>query len=268
MAFQRAKAALAGTRFADLHWVAETGSTNADMVGLLRAAGPSARPVVLVADHQTAGRGRLDRIWEAPPGASLLMSIGLPLDRYPEERWSLLTGALGGAATDALEGLRLKWPNDLVAVGAGPDGTDRKVGGILAELHDLPGAGHCAVLGLGANLNWPEVPAHLQDIATSMNLLLGGPVDAEVVLTDLLVSFDQRWLPLIERSAPTTAEFHAAWAARSATLGRRVRVELPDAVLVGTAVDLATDGALVVEDDQAVRRTVRAGDVVHLRPEG
>ena len=87
-----------------------------------------------------------------------------------------------------------------------------------------------------------------------------------MLLADLLITLDTRWLPLVGPAAPSVEEFVAAYRARSATLGRRVRVELADAVLVGTAVDIEDDGALVVEDDQRVRRTVTVGDVVHLRP--
>ena len=268
MGFERAKATLAGTRFADLRWVAETGSTNADMVGLLaeKATGEHPRqPVVLVADHQTAGRGRLDRTWESPPGASLLMTIGMWVEPYPPERRTLLSAALAMSVTDPLPDLRIKWPNDLVAVGVGEDGGDRKAGGILAEVRAIEGIGDCALLGLGLNLNWPEIPEELAGIATSMNLLLDGDVDREVVASAILVALDAQWLPLLEPSGGSVEEFLSAYRARSATLGRRVRVEMADAVLVGRAVDLAPDGALVIEDDQRVRRTVAAGDVTHLR---
>ena len=268
MSFERAKAALAGTRFADLRWVPSTGSTNADMVELLGSAaavGAPAAPIVLVADHQSAGRGRLDRTWEAPPGASVLMTIGLPPVGVPPERRTLLTAALAAAVTDAQPELRIKWPNDLVAVGAGADGSDRKVGGILAEVHQVPAVGECVLVGMGLNVNWSSIPPELDGIATSLNLLLGGEVDREVLVVDLLVALATRWLPLVEAPGDV-AEFLEAYRARSATLGRRVRAELPDAELVGTAVDLEPDGALVIEDDQRVRRTVTVGDVVHLRP--
>src|SRR5690606_14739786 len=75
VSFDRAKAAMAGTRFGDLRWVAETGSTNADVRNTIAERRGSGPPLVLVADHQTAGRGRLQRSWEAPPGASVLMTI-------------------------------------------------------------------------------------------------------------------------------------------------------------------------------------------------
>jgi len=269
MAFERAKAALVGTRFSDLRWVAGTGSTNADMLGLLaeRAGVPGpATPIVLLADHQSAGRGRLDRTWEAAPGSSLLMTIGLPLADLPVPRRTLLTAALAVSVTDAQPELRIKWPNDLVAVGVGADGGDRKVGGILAEVHTVAGVGDCALLGMGLNVNWPQIPDDLDGIATSLNLLLGGDVDREVLVAELLVALDSRWLPLVGNRAGGIEEFLDAYRARSATLGRRVRVELPGAELFGTAVDIEPDGALVIEDDQRVRRAVTVGDVVHLRP--
>lgn len=273
MQFERAKAALEGTRFADFRWVEETASTNADMVEILRSQDPSQdrRPAVLVAGHQTAGRGRRDRTWDAPAGSSLLMSIGLPVGDIDPARWSLLNAAVALATVDAAPDLRVKWPNDLVAVGAGADGSDRKVGGILAELHeDLGGLGPCLVVGLGLNLNWGEMPPELADTATSLDLVLGGEVAADVVVTDLLVALDSRWLGLLGRSAPDVTELVDAYRSRSATIGRSVRVELDStggaAELIGTAVDVDDSGALIVESADGERRTVTVGDVVHLRP--
>ena len=129
----RARAALAGSRFADVRWVAETGSTNADLLALARDGAPEG--IVLVADHQTAGRGRLGRTWEAPPGASLLVSVLL---RPPAAVADAVTMAAGVAMADAVDEVagvhaRLKWPNDLVVAVDGPTADDRKLAGILAE---------------------------------------------------------------------------------------------------------------------------------------
>lgn len=271
MSFERAKAALSGTRFADLRWVEETGSTNADVLELIAASGVVHRSIVLVADHQTAGRGRMQRVWEAPPGTSVLMSIGIPVDDVPAARRTLLTTALALAVTDARPELRLKWPNDLVvpsaptAVGdpADPLGY-RKVGGILAESHRI-GAGEWVVLGIGLNVNWPEVPAELAALATSIDRVVGHEIDREDLVAAVLGAFDARWLPLVE-GADQRRELLAAYRERSSTLGGRVRVELPDGELVGTATDVTTEGALVVRDDDGVVHTVTVGDVVHLRP--
>lgn len=269
MAFERAKAALIDTRFADLRWVPETGSTNADMEGLLARPDPGASPegaVVLLAGHQKAGRGRLDRAWVAPAGASILMTIGLPLVGFPAPRRTLLTAALALSVTDAAPDLRIKWPNDLVAVGVGSDGGDRKVGGILAEVHPIPARGDCVLLGLGLNLNWPGIPDDLAAVATSLNLCRGVEVDPDAVAADLLSALDSRWLAPLESTSPSIDALLEAYRDRSATLGRPVRVELPGGELLGTARDVDDRGALVVEDDRGARHTVTVGDVVHLRP--
>ena len=127
----RARAALAGSRFADVRWVAGTGSTNADAMALARDGEPEG--IVLVADHQTAGRGRLGRSWEAPSGASLLTSVLLRPPAVVAEAVTMATGIAMAAAVATVAGVeaRLKWPNDLVVA---VDGADRKLAGILAEV--------------------------------------------------------------------------------------------------------------------------------------
>lgn len=261
--FDRAKAILSGTRFADLRHVAETGSTNADLADAARSGDGEC---ALVADHQSAGRGRLDRRWDAPAGASLLLSV-LVRPPFPAGGPHLLGTALGLAAVDALGtpgGARvgLKWPNDVVAVGTGADGGDRKLGGLLAEY--VAGAEPAVVVGLGLNLHWPHgFPPDLAEVATSVDLL-GGDVDRWDLVVDLLRRFEG--VGDLAGSGAACDELVARYRERCVTVGRRVRVELPAGVLVGTAVDVDPSGALVVEDDQLVRRTVTAGDVVHLRP--
>ena len=276
MSFTRAKAALAGTRFGDLRSVAQTGSTNADMHALLADTPGADGAIVLLADHQTAGRGRLSRTWQAPPGASILMSIGVPVAGVPAERRGLLSTALALATTDAIGAVGgtgevlVKWPNDVVveapddAEGAGPG--YRKLGGILAELHPIEGRGDCLVLGLGLNVNWPEIPEELASIATSLHAVLGTEVDRDDLVTALLGAFEDRWLPLVEAPDGDLAELFAAYTDRSATLGRQVRVELPSSTLTGRAVRVLPDGALVVAGDDGTEHTVTVGDVVHLRP--
>jgi BirA family transcriptional regulator, biotin operon repressor / biotin---[acetyl-CoA-carboxylase] ligase len=270
VSFERAKAAVSGTRFADLRWVAETGSTNADVSAAISDRASPGDPIVLVADHQTAGRGRLQRSWEAPPGTSVLMTVGLPVDDVPPRRRTLLTSALALAVTDIRSELSVKWPNDLVVPAPADPAADdpvgyRKVGGILAEVHELAGAGAWALLGIGLNVNWPSIPAELESSATSLNLVVGHEVDREDLVADVLVAFDGRWLPLVEHGDPG-GELLSVYRERSATLGRTVRVELPGRELVGVATDVADDGALVVTDDEGVGHPVIAGDVVHVRP--
>jgi BirA family biotin operon repressor/biotin-[acetyl-CoA-carboxylase] ligase len=260
-----AKAALAGTRFADLQRVERTGSTNADLLAAARA---GAGEQALVADVQDAGRGRLERRWEAPAGASLLLSV-LVRPPFPARGPHLLATAMGLAAVESLEhlaGLRLglKWPNDVVAPGAGPDGADAKLGGLLAELGTGEG-GDAVVVGIGVNLAWADVgfPPELVATATAVDLL-GAEVARDDLVVELLSRFDA-WCSGL--GAPAGCEaLMAQYSARCVTLGRQVRVELPVGELVGTASALDASGALVVRDDGGVDHVVTVGDVVHLRP--
>lgn len=263
-AADHAVSALAGTRFADLRWVTTTGSTNADLVA---AALDGAGECALVADHQDAGRGRLDRRWVAPPGASLLMSV-LVRPPFPPAGPQLLGTALSLAAVDALVGLTgmdslgLKWPNDVVAVGAGTDRSDLKLGGLLSEMTGGRDDG-AVVVGLGLNVAWAQVgfPDEFAATATAVDLL-GGSVDR----VDLVVAILQAFASIDLGDDAACRHLVDRYRARCVTLGRRVRVELPGGELVGTASDVASDGALVVTGDDGTDTTVTVGDVVHLRP--
>ena len=259
----------AGTRFADVRWVAETESTNADLIALARAGAPEG--IVLVADHQTAGRGRAGRTWTAPPGASLLCSILL---RPRAELVDLTTTVLAIAACEAVELVagftpRIKWPNDLVWPG---DGTavDKKLAGILAEA-DWPGSTSAApgevavVAGIGLNVAWPaQLPADLADIAdiaVACNHLTADPVDREDLLIAMLQRLDVRYAALLDGDRSGLLD---AWRDRSATLGRAVRVDLGSDEIEGTASDITPAGHLVVVTADGPRE-VAVGDVVHLR---
>jgi BirA family biotin operon repressor/biotin-[acetyl-CoA-carboxylase] ligase len=275
----RARSTLAsgpGARFADVRWVAETGSTNADAMDLARQGEPEG--IVLVADHQTAGRGRAGRTWTAPPGAGLLLSILL---RPPATVMDLSTMAVAvsaAAAVSAVAGVapRLKWPNDLVWPGDG-SAPDRKLAGVLAEADwpasapisagwRPPAAGERAVVvvGIGINVAWPEsLPTELADTAVAINHVVDGPVDREDLLIALLEQLGPRYLALL---AGDRGPLLDEWRARSATLGRRVRVDLGATDVEGTAVDITEDGHLVVDTLEGTRRTFSVGDVVHLRP--
>jgi BirA family biotin operon repressor/biotin-[acetyl-CoA-carboxylase] ligase len=261
---QRARSALTGgrgRRFVDVRWIPSTGSTNADAISLARANAPEG--IVIVADHQTAGRGRQGRTWEAPPASSLLVSVLL---RPPAPVRDLCTMAVAVAAVDAIAevaGLscRLKWPNDLVWPGDGSE-RDRKLAGVLAEAD-----GDAVVVGIGINVDWPEVlPDDLSLVATACNHVMGSAPDREDLLIALLQHLDLRYTPLV--ASNDRVPLLQAWRDRSATLGRRVRVELADGEeVVGTAVDVTDLGHLVVEDDLLMTQTVAAGDVIHLRPQ-
>lgn len=168
---------------------------------------------VVVADHQTAGRGRLDRAWETPPGGALLASFVLPPHR-------LMSLAAGVAAAEACgPAVRLKWPNDLMAGG-------RKAGGILVEMSAAR-----AVVGVGINLTW--APDGAATIDRERDELLE-------VLTDRMVSW----------AGADAAAVVQRWRELSDTIGRRVRVELPGRTIEGIATDIEEDGSLVVAGER------------------
>ena len=254
----------AGGRFADVRRLAETGSTNTDLLELARTGAPEG--IVLVAHHQRAGRGRLGRTWQAPAGSSLLVSV-LLRPGLPPARTHLVTVAAGLAAADAVEevaGLRpgLKWPNDLVV--ESPGGT-RKLAGLLSEAVVVGADVTAVVVGMGMNVRWPEpLPEDLEVTATTVTRLAGRAVEVPEVLDAYLVALDRRYARLLgEAGVAATAAAHRE---ACVTLGRRVAVQLGDRTLDGVAVDVDDDGHLVVDQDGGGRRSVAVGDVVHLRP--
>jgi BirA family biotin operon repressor/biotin-[acetyl-CoA-carboxylase] ligase len=220
--------------------VATTGSTNADLIAAARAG--AVDRTVLIADHQTAGRGRIGRTWEAPPGTNLLLSI--LFRSVPSAGPQRLTQQVAVAAARAAEQLSdvhpvLKWPNDLL-VG------DAKLAGVLAEAVGRDGAIEAVVVGIGLNLGWaPPGAARLEGV--------GRDQFAEVFLAELAA--------LADRDDGGAAEYLA----RLDTLGRAVRVELPDGELTGVARSVQPDGRLVIEGDDGRERVLSVGDVVHLR---
>jgi BirA family biotin operon repressor/biotin-[acetyl-CoA-carboxylase] ligase len=272
---ERARAALAGSRFADVRWVASTGSTNADALALARDGAPEG--VVVVADHQTAGRGRYDRAWLAPPGGSLLVSVLL---RPPSPVASTATMATAVAMAEAVEEVAgvtpgLKWPNDLVIAG---EGGERKLAGILAEA-DWPASATISagwkqpwaheraviVVGIGVNVSWPEDDEAIRDVAdtaVALNWVTPAPVDRVDLLVAFLRRLDRGYDALVSEGPRTAMD---EWRRRSATLGRRVRIDLGVDDVEGTAVDVTAEGHLVVEALGGQLRTFAVGDVVHLR---
>lgn len=261
---------LTGTRFVDTRVVARTGSTNSDLV---EEAGRGAGEQALIADVQDAGRGRRGRTWEAPPGASLLMSV-LVRPPFPAGGPHLLGVALGVAAVEAVRDVAdltvgLKWPNDIVTVGsasqsAGPTEPDRKLGGLLAEFCAAgPGHAEAAVLGIGVNLEWSNgFPEQLAMRAASIDQL-GVTVDRDDLAVAILRRLDARGRMVDEAAVRALLEDYRRCCV---TLGRPVRVALPEGELTGTAADVAADATLVLRDDHGRTRNISAGDVVHLRP--
>jgi len=232
----------------------EIDSTNTYLRDQARLGAPEG--LVAVADHQTAGRGRLDRRWEAPPGASLLASV---LFRPEMDRADLYlcTAAVALAAVEAcrcVAGVEtvLKWPNDLLVGGA-------KLAGVLAEA-EFDGPACAVVVGIGINVGWPG-PADVG--GTCLNDLSGTSVDRQGLLEALLTSLSPRRALL--DTAGGRRSLRAELRESCATVGQHVRVELEGETIVGVASEIDDAGHLIVLTIDGPR-TVTAGDVVHLRP--
>lgn len=235
--------------------MAETTSTNDLVVAAARAGEPSG--LVVVAESQTGGRGRLDRSWESPPRAGLTFSLLLRPRGVPAARLGWLPLLVGAAAAQALADLCdldvvVKWPNDLL-VG------DRKVAGVLAEV-----AGDAVVVGLGINVltTRAELPT---EAATSLALESRHPVDRTPVLLAVLRAVGPAYTAWTGAGGDPAA-VAAQYRDRCVTVGRAVRVLLPgQPAVVGTAVAVDDDGRLVVRDDAGRETALTAGDVVHVR---
>lgn len=237
----------------EIRWFREVDSTNLRLAELARRGGDEAENVVIVADHQTAGRGRRGRTWESPTGSSLLVSVLLRA-RMPElAQLTTVCAALAAAsACERASGVRvsLKWPND-VMVG------DRKLGGILAEA--LPG-GIGVVVGLGLNVDWGEVA--LPEGATSLGQVAGAArIDRTSLLTSYLQGLDHRCDALDDPAEHQ--QLLDDYRRACSTLGRHVSVDLGAEQLVGTATGIAHNGSLILETDTGARE-LTTGDVAHI----
>ena len=239
----------------------ETTSTNA--VAAQRARAGAAEGLVVVAEHQSAGRGRLDRSWEMPARSGLIVSVLLrPVVPTREWPWlPLLTGyAVGRTLREAgFPAAGVKWPNDAL-IG------DRKVAGILVEVVDTP-TGLAAVVGIGLNVDLTpeELPV---PTATSLSLEAGarGTPDRADLLAALLATLLDTYRDWQRDGETGARRLRAAYRDACVTLGRDVRVELPSGeALLGRATDVDETGRLLVEGPDGPV-AVGAGDVVHVRP--
>ncbi len=253
------------TLWTSLDVVETVGSTNSALAERVRQ-GTAPQGTVLVAEEQTAGRGRLERGWTAPARSGIFVSVVLE-PAAPAERWGwlpLLTGVAAASALARTAGIDtlLKWPNDLLTE---IDDEERKIGGILAE---RVGEGMLIVgLGLNVSLREDELP-----VPGAGSLALAGAPgqDRDPLLRALLRSLELwygRWSAA--DGDPAACGLQEAYAAGCATLGRAVRAELPGGEsLTGEAVAVDGDGRLVLATEGGMQRPVGAGDIVHLRPAG
>ena len=248
-----------------LAWVPGTGSTNADLVADAARGAPDRS--VLVADLQTAGRGRLGRSWQAPAGRALTFSVLLRPRRVPAQLRGWIGALLSLAVAAGVSGRTglvadLKWPNDVLI-------EERKVAGVLAEMTgSSPAGGPALVAGAGINVTLGSGDLPRPD-ATS--LWLSGADPAACGREELLAAVLDALGPLLDRWQQAGGDVHRSglreeYLARCRTIGTEVTIRLPDGgALVGRAVDVTAEGAIVI-DDGARRHRFAAGDVHHLRP--
>ena len=242
-----------GGLWQDVRVVEETASTNADVAAAARRGAPEG--VVIIAERQTAGRGRLDRQWESPARAGVLLSV-LFRPRIAPAALTLLPLVAGLSMVEAVRSVagleaRLKWPNDVLV-------DDRKLGGILLER-----VGDAVVVGVGLNVTTrrDELP-----VAGATSVALeDGRTDREPLVKEVLRSLARRYQDFVGSKGSATVVM-PAYREVCATIGRHVVVTLPgDARVEGAAVDVDDAGRLVVQGADGVARPWSAGDVVHVR---
>jgi len=236
-----------------------TGSTNDVAKGLAARSAPEGTTVI--ADEQSAGRGRMGRRWLAPPGTCILCSILFRPD-LPPTRAQRLTMLCALATADAVEettGLRvwLKWPNDLIIESR----NWRKLGGILTETGVAGERLDFVVVGIGVNVNVPpETLPTLAPNATSILAEVGRSVNRVTLLAALLSGVEHRYAALRASESP-----HQEWAARLAILGQPVKATTCEGVLTGMAESVDEDGALLLRTPDGVLHRLVAGDVTLTR---
>ncbi len=242
----------------EIRYIAQTGSTNEDLKVLARYA--AIEGLVLTTDEQSAGRGRRGRIWLAPPGSSLLVSILLRPAWLPASDTFYLTMLAAVACSEAIEehvpvSIELKWPNDIQI-------ESRKLGGILVETELSEHGLAWAVVGMGLNVSWdPSAIPQLADTATSIGVVANGPIDRSDLLRSLLCRLDDRYARLKRGERRRLWE---DWRARLSTLGQPVRADIGGETLEGVAECVTPSGALVVRDNAGGRHEL-VGEEVTVR---
>jgi BirA family biotin operon repressor/biotin-[acetyl-CoA-carboxylase] ligase len=243
-----------------IEWRAEVDSTQ--QVARTLAAAGAEEGTVVVAETQSAGRGRLGRTWHSPPGTNLYCSIVLRPTMAPSTvpQLALVAGLATARAIETL-GLRpaIKWPNDVLLDG-------RKVVGIITEMEAELDRVHVVILGIGVNVNATEAdfPPYLRETATSLAIAAGRPIDRVRFAAAVIDALEADYGRFVAAGFPA---LRAEWERRSALAGRSVTVRSADAEVAGTVAGVDDDGALRLLDGGGVARRVIAGEVT-LRPSG
>jgi BirA family transcriptional regulator, biotin operon repressor / biotin---[acetyl-CoA-carboxylase] ligase len=239
-----------------IHYFSELDSTNSHARRLAEQSAPEGE--VVIAESQTLGRGRLGRPWVSPPYVNLYLSVILrpKLPPIDAPQITLMAGvALADAVAEFIPVVpAIKWPNDILAGG-------RKLAGVLTESACRAEGIDFVILGIGVNINYPveSMPDAIRQRATSLISLAGASVSRESVLRRLIQDLDRCYGELEETGFQALA---ARWEARFELRGKKVRVEMTDRIIIGTARGIDRDGALILEDGRGELERVVAGNVV------
>lgn len=252
---QNLRAALKGRTFGSIVFHGELDSTNTEAWRLAERGAPEG--TLVIADRQTRGRGRMDRVWYSPPGGnfygSFILRPPITPDRAPQ-----ITLTAGVAVAEVLsrycpDGVEIKWPNDVLIKG-------KKACGILTEMKAVPAGVVFVILGVGINVNMEasDFTAEIRDRATSLMLETSAAVD-RVALTVGLVESLEKWYRVFLRDGFQAVR--GQWIARSRLAGKRIRVSFKERTQTGLALGIDDEGAVVMREDTGLIRRITAGDV-------
>jgi BirA family transcriptional regulator, biotin operon repressor / biotin---[acetyl-CoA-carboxylase] ligase len=212
--------------------------------------------LVLMAESQTHGRGRMGRSWESSPGTGVYMSVLLKPEIQPQ-RLPLLTLLAGVAAVQAVNAFanrkaQLKWPNDILLNG-------KKISGILSEYHPTPGGGNAVIIGIGVNANHSpsDFPEELRSIATSLRIETGRPVDRTALACALIRHLDREYNAFLQGESDVIEK----WMHYSDMSGKKVSVTRGTAVIHGTALGLDSLGRLLIRTTDGKEMAFDSGEV-------
>lgn len=249
---------LAGTRRLGgrIHYLTEVDSTNKFAHELARRGGEEGE--IVLAEGQTQGRGRMGRSWVSPSYLNLYLSVILT-PRLPSTEVPQIALVAGVAVAETLEFFlgqppKIKWPNDLLVGG-------KKIAGILAESWCEGDQVRFVILGIGVNLNFPaeRMPEDIRDIATSVLILKGEPVDRTTFAGRLIQDLDRCYGDLLEKGFPVLAR---RWEGFFGFRGKMVRATVADRWIIGKAVGIDSTGALILEREEGGREVIVAGEII------
>lgn len=241
-----------------IHYFSEVSSTNLYAHRLAEKGGLEGE--IVIAESQTEGKGRMGRSWISPPNLNLYLSVILR-PKLPPLHAPQITLMSAVALAETVQSFvpfppEIKWPNDVMVEG-------KKMAGILTESSCSPDSILFVVLGIGVNLNFPRelMPESIREGATSVMMLAQRPVDRTAFALQLIQNLDRCYGDLEDRGFPFIAE---RWGSFFRLRGKRVRVEMFDRPILGKALGIDGDGALLLEDDTGTQQRIIAGDVIPL----